>query len=167
MDFTKNYKKMKKILIALSLFMMVGVAANAQAKKCSKGAKSACCASKAKASASADTAPATRVAAAMTEADIAAEADANVTSRVCEKSGSTSYYMKSVCEKSGAVSWNEAKFCDKSKKFTKVASASMEKDVETGVVKAATTKKACTKAEMKKCAKAGKTCVKGAEKKEG
>ncbi|MFT6781101.1 MAG: hypothetical protein ACJA1A_001020 [Saprospiraceae bacterium] len=59
---------MKKVLIALSLFMMVGVAANAQAKKCTKGAKSACCAKKASASTDASSADATltRVASAMT-----------------------------------------------------------------------------------------------------
>ena len=82
---------MKKILIALSLFMMVGVAANAQAKKCAKGAKSACCAKKA--SASTDATSATRVASAMTEADIAAESNENITARTCAESGSKSYYM--------------------------------------------------------------------------
>ncbi len=140
---------MKKILIALSLFMMVGVAANAQAKKCAKGAKSACCAKKA--SASTDAATSTRVASAMTEADVAAEADANVTARVSAESGTKSYYMKSVCEKSGAVAWDEVNFCDKSKKFTKVASASMEKDVETGEVKATPAKKACKKGAKSAC----------------
>ncbi len=140
---------MKKILIALSLFMMVGVAANAQTAKCAKGAKSACCAKKA--SASADATPATRVASAMTEADIAAESNENITARTCAESGSKSYYMKSVCEKSGAVAWDQVNFCDKSKKFTKVASASMEKDAVTGEVKAAPAKKACSKGAKSAC----------------
>ncbi|MFT6781100.1 MAG: hypothetical protein ACJA1A_001019 [Saprospiraceae bacterium] len=59
--------------------------------------------------------------------------------------------MKSVCEKSGAVAWDQVSFCDQSKKFTKVASASMEKDVETGEVKAAPAKKACSKGASSKC----------------
>ncbi|MDF1695578.1 MAG: hypothetical protein P1U56_07085 [Saprospiraceae bacterium] len=137
---------MKKILFALSFLMMVGVAANAQ-KACTKKAGAKCCASKKTASTDAAT---TRVASAMTEADIAAESDENIASRVCDVSGAKSYYMKSVCEKSGAVAWDEVKFCDKSKKFTKVASASMEKDVETGEVKTMKAKKEC-----KKGAKAG------------
>ena len=83
----------------------------------------------------------------MTEADVAADADANVTTRVNDESGTKSYYMKSVCEKSGAVAWDEVNFCDKSKKFTKVASASMEKDAETGEVKAAPAKKAVAEEE--------------------
>ena len=141
---------MKKILFALSMFMMVGVAANAQS--CTKGANKKCCAKKG-ASASADVAPATRVASAMTEADIAAEADANVTSRVSAESGAKSYYMKSTCEMSGAVSWDEVKFCGEAKKFTKVASASMERDAETGAVKntSVKAKKQCAKGASSKC----------------
>jgi len=139
------------------MFMMVGVAANAQS--CTKGANKKCCAKKATASADAQVAPATRVASAMTEADVAAEADANVTTRVCDVSGSKSYYMKSVCEKSGAVAWDQVEFCDKSKKFTKVASASMEKDVETGAVKNTSAKKSCSKDGAKKACCASKKKV--------
>ena len=95
----------------------------------------------------------TRVASAMTEADIAAESDENISTRVCEVSGKKAYYQKSVCEKSGAVAWDEVQFCDKSKKFTKVASASMEKDVETGEVKS---EKASKKACSKPCSKGAK-----------
>lgn len=120
---------------------MVGVAANAQ-KACSKKASAKCCASKKTAAVDSKT---TKVASAMTEADIAAEADENISSRTCEVSGTKAYYMKSVCEKSGSVAWEEVKFCSESKKFTKVASASMEKDVETGEVKATKDKKACSK----------------------
>lgn len=144
---------MKKILFALSMFMMVGVAANAQ--KCAKGANKACCAKKATAATTAsDVAPATRVASAMTEADVIADQDENITARVCSMSGTKSYYMKSVCEKSGAVSWDEAQFCDKSKKFTKVASVSMEKNIETGEVKdtSVKAKKECTKGAKACCA---------------
>lgn len=146
---------MKKILFALSFLMMVGVAANAQ-KACTKKEGAKCCASKKKASAEATTATsatATRVASAMTEADIAADSDENISARVCDVSGAKTYYMKSVCEKSGAVAWDEVKFCDKSKKFTKVASASMEKDVETGEVTDMKAEKKAKKAACKKGAK--------------
>ena len=148
---------MKKILFALSFLMFVGVAANAQAQKaCSKKANAKCCASKKAATTSVDT-KTTRVASAMTEADIAAEADENITARVCEVSGTKAYYQKSVCEKSGSVAWNEVQYCDKSKKFTKVAAASMEKDVETGEVKKMKAKKQCSKGSKASCAK---TCAK-------
>lgn len=145
---------MKKILIAMSLFMMVGVAANAQA--CTKGEKAKCCAKKGATSADASAvAPATRVASAMTEADIAAEGDVNISSRVCEVSGTKSYYMKSVCETTGNVSWEKADYCTKSKSFTKVASASMERDVDgtttaTEAAPAAKTK-ACSKGAASSC----------------
>jgi hypothetical protein len=140
---------MKKILFALSFLMMVGVAANAQ-KACTKTAGAKCCASKKTAATAAVDTKTTQVASAVTEADIAAEADENIATRVCEVSGTKAYYQKSVCEKSGTVAWEEVKFDDQSKKFTKVASASMEKDVETGEVKA---KKECTKGEKACCAK--------------
>ena len=145
---------MKKILFALSFLMMVGVTANAQ-KACSKKASAKCCASKKSAAVDKTS---TRVASAMTEADIIADSDENISTRVCATSGSKAYYQKSVCEKSGAVAWDEVKFCDKSKKFTKVASASMEKDVETGEVKAAAvTKKQCAKGSKKACCAKKKT----------
>jgi len=148
---------MKKILIALSLFMMVGVAANAQ--KCTKGASKACCAKKGTATAAKADAQ-TKVAAAVTEAEIAAEGNENIMTRTCAESGSKSFYQKSVCEKSGSVSWNQVEFCDKSKKFTKVASASMEKNVETGEV-TTPAKKQCTKGDKKCCSKeeAKKCCA--------
>ena len=144
---SKKLYQMKKILFALSFLMFVGVSVNAQ-KACSKKASAKCCAKKKASTTSADV-KTTRVASAMTEADIAAEADENIKARVCEVSGTKAYYQKSVCEKSGTVAWDEVQFCDKSKKFTKVASASMEKDVETGEVKAV--KKQCTKGEKKAC----------------
>ena len=137
---------MKKILFALSFLMMVGTAASAQ-KACTKKAGAKCCASKKTAAVDTKT---TRVASAMTEADVIAESDENIATRVCEVSGSKAYYQKSVCEKSGTVAWEEVKFDDNSKKFTKVASASMEKDVETGAVKA-TAKKECAKGAKAAC----------------
>jgi len=140
---------MKKILFALSFLMFVGVAANAQ-KACTKKAGAKCCASKKTAAVDSKT---TRVASAMTEADVAADTDESIATRVCEVSGTKAYYQKSVCEKSGAVAWDEVKFDDQSKKFTKVASASMEKDVETGEVKTMKAKKECKKGSKACCSK--------------
>ena len=149
---------MKKILFALSFLMMVGVSANAQKAACSKSASAKCCAKKKASTVDAET-KTTRVASAMTEADVAADADENIKTRVCEVSGTKAYYQKSVCEKSGTVSWDEVQFCDKSKKFTKVAAASMEKDVETGEVKTE------AKAKTKACSKGAKSCAKTCAKK--
>ena len=142
---------MKKILFALSFLMMVGVAANAQ-KACTKKAGAKCCASKKTAAVDATTTQvaSTQVASAMTEADIVAEADENISTRVCDVSGAKAYYQKSVCEKSGSVAWEKVEFDGESKKFTKVASASMEKDVETGEVKMEA-KKECKKGSSKAC----------------
>ena len=138
---------MKKILFALSFLMMVGVAANAQ-KACTKKAGAKCCASKKTAAVDSKT---TKVASAMTEADVIAEADENISTRVCEVSGNKAYYQKSVCEKSGSVAWEQVEFDGESKKFTKVASASMEKDVETGEVKTVKGKKQCAKGAKAAC----------------
>jgi hypothetical protein len=138
---------MKKILFALTFLMMVGVAANAQ-KACTKKAGAKCCASKKTAAVDSKT---TKVASAMTEADVIAEADENISSRVCEISGNKAYYQKSVCAHSGSVAWEQVEFDGESKKFTKVASASMEKDVETGEVKTVEAKKECKKGSSKAC----------------
>lgn len=140
--------------MAFSLFLFVGMVSNAQT--CSKkkaGAK--CCAKKSAMKASTTT---TAVAAAMVEADIAAEADETISKRVCEKSGAVSYYQKAVCEKSGKVSYNEVEYDEASKAFTQVASASMEKDVETGAI-TDKSKKVCTPAEKAACAKKGIKCA--------
>ena len=131
---------------------MVGSAANAQ-KACTKKAGAKCCASKKTAAVDAKT---TQVAsalteAAITEADIAAEADVNISSRVCDISGAKAYYQKSVCAHSGSVAWEQVEFDGEAKKFTKVASASMEKDVETGEVKTMKAKKECKKGSSKAC----------------
>lgn len=131
-----------KNLILLFSFVLVG-ALSANAQSCSKAAAGkACCASKKAATTSASVS---------TEADLAAEADGNITKRTCEVSGTTSYYKKSVCEHSGSVSWEEVQYDSTTKSFTKVASASMEKDAETGKVMKNEGKACCKGDKSKSC----------------
>jgi hypothetical protein len=129
-----------KSLVLMFSFVLIG-AFSVDAQSCSKAsAGKACCANKKAAS--------TASVSANAEADLVAEADGNITKRTCEISGTTAYYQKSVCEKSGNVSWEEVQYDAASKKFTKVASASMEKDATTGEVKKET--KACCKGDKSK-----------------
>ena len=111
------------------MFSFLLVAAfSADAQSCSKSASAskACCASKKTAAVS------TTDATVASLADVAMANDENITKRTCEISGASSYYQKSVCATSGTVSWEEVQFDAEAKQFTKVASASMEKDMETG-----------------------------------
>jgi hypothetical protein len=135
-----------KHLFLFVAFVCLSFGANAQA--CNKTASNgkACCAK----------AGATKVASAVMEADAAVEASkGSITKRTCEVSGTASYFQKSVCSTSGSVSWDEVKYDASAKKFTKVASASMEKDANGKAV----TTQACTK-ETKACSKTagGKAC---------
>lgn len=130
--------------------MLAAVAVNGQA--CSKTAASgkSCCSAKKTASVDANDAK-TSVASVVMEADAAMEASKGaITKRTCEMSGNVSYFQKSVCAESGSVSWTEVKFDPASKSFTKVASASMEKDVNGAKVE---TKACAGKSEGKACCK--------------
>lgn len=145
---------MKKSIL-FSLFVFAGLALNAQ---CTKSATSACCANK-KAQTSATTSADTKVASysLVAEAEAAAEKDNNIQKRVSEKDGTVAYFEKSVCEHSGSVSWNEVEYNASEKKFTRVASASVER---TGVSTDVKTTKACSAQDQKACSKAkdGKAC---------
>jgi hypothetical protein len=127
-----------KHLFLFVAFVMLSFGASAQA--CNKGTANgkSCCAAK------------TKVASAIMEADAAvAASNGTVTKRTCEVSGTASYYQKSVCEQSGSVSWDEVQYDAAAKKFTKVASATMEKDANG---KAVSTTPACNK-DSKACSK--------------
>ena len=153
---------MKKILFALSIFLMAGTAMNAQ-KKCTAAEKAKCAKSGVKC---AKTDATTQVASFVVEADALAEATEDIKREECAKSGKVAYYEKNTCAKSGKVSWEEVQYCGKSKKFTKVASASMEResmtsevsktvDTKAPVAKAKASKKGCcaSKSGQKSCAK--------------
>jgi len=140
---------MKQLFFMFSFLIVASFSANAQkscagaATSCAKTSK-ACCASKASASVDAN------VSNSLVAADAAiAASNGAVTKRTCEISGTTAYYEKSVCSKSGKVSWDEVYFDNTSNSFTRVASASMEKDAD------GTVTKSCAGAEK------GKACCKG------
>ncbi len=155
---------MKHLIVFFSLVLFVSFNANAQTCNKSASAGKACCASKKSASASTDTESSTKVASAVMEADAAvAASNGNITKRTCEMSGTTTYFEKSVCSTSGKVSWDEVIFDTNTKSFTKVASASMEKNENGEKVPA----KACAgKSEGKACCKkdSAKSCSSSKEK---
>jgi hypothetical protein len=133
---------MKKLI--LSLFI-AGTATFASAQ-CAKTGTPACCAK------TATTAVAGKSNTMVASAEDKLAAEQNIQKRVSE-SGKANYYEKSVCAQSGSVTWNEVAYDAKENKFTRVASASMEKDAQ-GVAKPA----------AKKCEKAGSSCCKDSKK---
>lgn len=152
---------MKSLFLFFSFVLVASLGVNAQA--CSKSANKSCCAKKASAAAAVNGTNDTQVASVMMEADAAvAASNGNITKKTCEISGATSYYEKSVCATSGKVSWDEVKYDADKKLFTKVASASMEKDDHGAKVE---TKSCAGKAEGKACCK--KDGAKSCAKKEG
>lgn len=141
---------MKNLFLLFSFILIASFSANAQSCSKSASAGKACCAAKKSASVSGAN-EGTKVASVVMEADAAmTAAKGTITKRTCEISGATSYYQKSECATSGKISWEEVQFDAEKKSFTKVASASMEKD-ENGV-----------KVETKACAgkSEGKSCCK-------
>lgn len=149
---------MRHLILFFSFILFAVTTSNAQS--CSKAAAGkSCCAAKNAASASASTDNSVKIASFSMEADAAvAASNGSITKRTCEMSGATTYFEKSVCAHSGKVSWEEVQYDANKKAFTKVASASMEKD-ETG---AKVETKACAgKMEGKACCKkdGAKSCA--------
>lgn len=148
---------MKNLLLLFSFVLVASLSANAQCNKSASTGK-ACCAAKKTASVSTSDAQ-TKVASAVMEADQVMKAsNGAITKRTCEISGATSYYQKSECASSGKISWEEVQFDANSKSFTKVASASMEKDANGAKVE---TKACAGKSEGKACCKkdGAKSCA--------
>lgn len=151
---------MKKVLILFAFVFAAGMA-SAQSKTCTKAEKAACAKSgkvctKSKASASTD--GETKVASAMSVADIAAENDETIERKVCGYSGNVSYYKKNVCEKSGKVSMTEVQFDEETESF--VNTSPKDTEMEAKVVKTASE----TKAKAKCCkGKKSKSCSKTKE----
>lgn len=155
---------MKQIFILCLFFLSAGVmsAQDAPVKKACASKKS--CAkvcTKGKASASVDAE--TKVASALSAADAVAAEDESIQKKVCDLSGSISYFRKSVCEKSGSVKMTEVQFDEVQNAFVNVSpmdAAAADKDAK--VVKAsakeatAVKKKACSKT----CSKSKKACAK-------
>ncbi len=145
----KKIKSMKNLLFLFSFILVASLSANAQCSKSASAGKACCAAKKTASVSSADNQ--TKVASVVMEADEAMKASKGaITKRTCEISGATSYYQKSECSTSGKISWEEVQFDTEKKSFTKVASASMEKDANGVKVEA----KACAgKSEGKACCK--------------
>jgi hypothetical protein len=139
--------RMKKIIFVFSFLLFGGLAVSAQCTKSAGADGKACCAMKKTASADAKSCSGAMVESA--EADAAAAKNSNIQKRVCEGTNKVCYYEKTVCAETNAVSWTEVSYNAAEKKFTKVASASMEK-TETGEAKAASTP-ACSKDSKKAC----------------
>jgi hypothetical protein len=139
-----------KQFIFSALFLFAGLIT--VSSQCNKSASKACCASK-------SAAAATTSAVTISDVDaVIAASNGNISKRTCEHSGTVSYYEKSVCTTSGKVSWDEVQFDNEKKTFTKVASASMEKDENGNKVE---TKSCAGKAEGKACCKkdSAKACA--------
>ncbi len=144
---------MKKLLFLCSFLLVAGMT-QAQSKSCSNTCAKTCTKAE-KTAALEDVAP-TQVASALAEAEVAAQADESIEKRVCADSGKVSFFQKNTCEKSGRVSFDEVSYCTESKKFSSVASASLESDVEEvpvmdGEAPAKASKKACSKDGGKAC----------------
>ncbi len=136
---------MKRVLFLFAFIMMGGLVANAQCTKSAEG--KACC--MAKKTASTDGKACANMAVASAESDAAAE-KAGLQRRVCEGTNKVCYYEKSVAADK-TVTWNEVSYNSADKKFTKVASASMER-----VDGKAVTTPACSKDSKKACCAAKK-----------
>jgi len=124
---------MKKLILFVAMFGMVGFV-SAQCSKTASANKKSCCAKTAAAAAS------------------TASLDASIEKKVCEKSGKISYYKTSTCPASGKVTQTEVTYDDKAKQFVNVASVADEAPAAAK----ANAKKECSKKCSKKCAKGAK-----------
>ncbi len=140
---------MKKLTFIFSFVLFAGLSASAQCTKMAEG--KACCAAKKTASVDAKNCSGAMVAS--PEADAAAAKNSNIQKRVCEGTNKVCYYEKSVCAETNAVTWTEVSYNSEEKKFTKVASASMERS-PSGEAKTATP--SCSKDSKKACCAAKK-----------
>lgn len=139
----------------MSFFLLVGMTVQAQSAKkgcCSKSAKASCSKDKAKASASVDTE--IKEITEISEAEIAAQENENIQVKKCAVSGNVSFFERSEDE-SGEVSWAQVEYDEEDKAFTRVASASVEKEVVVEVEKEGkkSKKACCSKGDKAGCAK--------------
>ncbi|MBT8231058.1 MAG: hypothetical protein HKO66_09705 [Saprospiraceae bacterium] len=149
---------MKQVLLLFAFVLTSGLvtAQDASAKKsCAKTCAKTCTKSK---TASVD-ASETKVASAMSAADLVADKDENIEKRVCDITGSVAYFQKAVCAKSGSVKMTEVQFDENSNSFVNVSPRDvMSAEKEAKVVKASETttksaKKACCASKKASCKK--------------
>lgn len=162
---------MKKLLVLFAFVFTAGLVSaqtTSTKKECTKEEKIACAKAgkkcdKTKASATADAE--TKVASALSEADVAAEDDESIVRKVCDYSGSVSYFKKEVCEKSGKVSMAEVQYDNETKSFVNVSPEDVMAEKEATAVKAAA--KSGDKAKKKACCKGKKSKKSCSKTKEG
>jgi len=161
---------MKKSIFLFAFLFIAGMVsaqtAEGSKKSCSKTCAKTCEKSKTGSTTAVEAGDAQiSVAAALSAADVAAEADASIERKVCDVSGSVGYYKKNTCEKSGKVSFDEVFYDEGSKTFVASATAGslIENQIEKGKVNT------CSKECAKKCCapkqgKGEKACAPGCTK---
>jgi len=155
---------MKQLLLLCAFVLTAGIATaqDAGAKKsCSKTCAKKC--TNAKASASTDSE--TKVASALSAADIAAEQDESIQKKVCDITGSVAYFQKSVCAKSGSVKMTEVHYDETANSFVNVSPRDVMSAEKEGTAVKAASVTSDAKAKTKACCKGKKACSKkeGAE----
>ncbi len=144
---------MKKILFLFAFVMFAGLVSaqdTAAKKSCAKTCAKTCASKKASASVDGET----KVASAETAAELAAAEDESIERKVCDVSGSISYYRKSTCSVSGATKMTEVQYDGETKSFVNVSPKDvMSAEAEAKVVKTSSKdKKSCAKKCAKTCA---------------
>jgi hypothetical protein len=150
---------MKQLLLLCAFVLTAGIATaqDAGAKKsCSKTCAKTC--EKSKASASTDSQ--TKVASALSAADIVAEQDESIQKKVCDITGSVAYFQKSVCEKSGSVKMTEVHFDEAANSFVNVPQGEMMSAGKEGTAVKAASKSSDAKGQTKACCAGKKSCKK-------
>ncbi|NNE28401.1 MAG: hypothetical protein HKN16_02115 [Saprospiraceae bacterium] len=136
---------MKKVLLMFACLGVFAFGAQAQKASCTKSKASCVKSAKVTGTASIDDAVVAK----------AASLDETVERRVCEKSGSVSYFQNSTCPVSGKVTAKEVSYNTATGKFVNVSPEAMSKSE----------KKACSAkgAAKKVSGKSAKACCSGAE----
>jgi len=126
---------MKKLLFFFAFVLAAG-SVSAQ-KVCTKAEMAACKKAGVKCIVVADDASEAQVASAIAEAKLAAEGDENISSKVCSKSGTLSFYSKKTCPASGKVTMEEVMYDAENAAFVNVSPKDAMAEKEAKVVKAA------------------------------
>lgn len=152
---------MKKILF-LFAFVLSASLVSAQSTDAKKSCSKTCaktCASKKASSASID--GETKVASAESAAELAAANDESIERKVCDVTGSVSYYRKTTCEHSGAVKMTEVEYDETAGSFVNASPKDVMSEGEAKAVKTSdkAVKACCAKGEEKACcASKAKSC---------
>lgn len=155
---------MKQLLLLCAFVLTAGMATaqdSGAKKSCAKTCAKTC--TKSKASASVDSE--TKVASALSAADIVADQDESIQKKVCDITGSVAYFQKSVCEKSGSVKMTEVTFDETANAFVNVSPRDVMSAEKEGTAVKAASVSSDAKSKKKACCAGKKACKKkeGAE----